>query len=450
MKHLGILAILFVLGCVAQAQDDLEISNIRIEMQTDVYGVTQQVIVGDIFNGGNMAYNDVTLTASVTDDETLVGEGFGYLVNQCGVALLDDALQPNETARFALPIDSDEMLSENQMEQATIDIVPSGTAIDPAPKDETAYTNVTPVSNQEVVSVEWQDDNTLRYGVGCDERIFTSYQWFEYALNTRKTTALIANPNALYLTDAVIQATSVTRLSANRQLENPALLDRSYFTYIPNTSKIVWQNDKHDLFVAERDGGTFRRQVHTILHQYSLRGFVFAPDGNFVAYYFGAYGEDVRYITVLWEGRLISRVLTFNTPSNTVPGLQNDGAKVIISGTFDGVTGYYLQSTISPEKELLFGIGEDELVGNHYPAPVHHRVDPTTSYVYIIRPIDGQATLQCYRYQTKTLTTLTVLPLNLQTDERAWAWLSPNGDTLAIGAKGRNGGLWLVDVDGCE
>jgi hypothetical protein len=38
------------------------------------------------------------------------------------------------------------------------------------------------------------------------------------------------------------------------------------------------------------------------------------------------------------------------------------------------------------------------------------------------------------------------LPLSLNSQSRAWTWLSPDGYMLALGANGTNGGLWLVDL----
>ncbi len=430
----------------------LVVDNLRVETQVDVYGIEQQVLLGDVTNNDTVAYSDVTLTGDVLNaEEEIIGEAFGYIVNACGVALLDDPLQPNETAVFALPLD---LYSEFEGDAAipeTFEVQASGieTTVEGNATNE-AIEGVNQISASEVVAVEWVASDVLLYGVGCDERIFTSYQWSRYDLTTERSTRLAANPNETFITEQTITATGVTRLTANRQLNDPTLLTRSFYSFIPNTTRIIWQNDKHDLYTAERDGSTGRREVHTFLHQYSLRGFVFSPDENFLAYYFGAYGEPVRYLTSTPNGSLQSDVITRNQMSSTVPGLQYDARRVIISGTLDGITGYYFQSAQTPQKELLFEIPEEELAGNNYPAPAYFRRDDETRFIYIIRPIEGQATLQCYHYEGKTLTTVTPLPLQLATDERAWAWLSPDGSQLAIAANGRHAGLWLVDIVGCE
>jgi hypothetical protein len=49
--------------------------------------------------------------------------------------------------------------------------------------------------------------------------------------------------------------------------------------------------------------------------------------------------------------------------------------------------------------------------------------------------------------QTRGLNTLTVLPIQLTTEDRAWTFLSPDGGTIALAANGLNGGLWLIDLD---
>ena len=85
--------------------------------------------------------------------------------------------------------------------------------------------------------------------------------------------------------------------------------------------------------------------------------------------------------------------------------------------------GYWFSSSISQQREFLFEV--EELAGNNYPAPVYYRRDENSRFIYIIRPIDGVATLQCYYREGEALRTLTTLPLQLGTNDRAWAWLSP-------------------------
>lgn len=421
---------------------------LTVTMQTDAYGIEQQVLQGTITNTGSTAMVDVTLSGEVLNAaDEVIGEVFGYTVNACGVALLDDPLQPEETAPFALPIDTYAEFSGQAALPVTFDLSASGTSV-PADRDQTpvGMKGVQQVASAEVVAVEWPARDVILYGVGCDDDIFSRYQWSRYDLNTKRSTRLPANPSATFLTDELVAATYVNIPTVDTRQEDPTLLNRSFLSFIPNTTRIVWQDDKHDLYTADRSGAINRREIHTFLHQYSLRGFLFTPETNLLAYYFGAYGEPVRYITANAGGVLLSNVITINPVSSTVPGVQYDGRRVIISGTFDGVTGYYFQSTQSPQKELLFEVSADELAGNNYPAPAYFRQDKDTRFIYVVRPVAGQAVLQCYHYEGQTLRTLTPLPLQLATDERAWSWLSPDGTQLAVAANGRHAGLWLVDL----
>jgi hypothetical protein len=427
--------------------DKFLITDVRVETMIDIYGVEEQVVVGNILNDNTQAYADVSLFAEALNaDDEVIGEAFGFIVNECGVALLDDPLKPQESAVFSLKLDLYSEFSGDDAIPVKFDVMPSGTLQDTETTSIEAIDGITQISNAEVVSAQWLDDNTLLYGTGCDERIFIDYVWSTYDLTSQESTSLDAHPSAGLVTEDFINASGVTRSAMNAQEQDPALLQRSYLTPIPNSTRFVWQDDIHELYTAGEDGRLGINEVHTYLHQYSLKGFVFTPDANFLAYYFGAYGEPVRYITARADGQLISDVITVNPVSNTVPGLWNDGFRAIISGVFDEGAGYYLQATNTPENELLFNIPEEELTGNNYPAPVYYRVDRATRYMYIIRPIDGVATLQCHFYEGKSTNTLTSLPLQLQSDERSWAWISPNGQTLAISANGRNSGLWLVDL----
>lgn len=433
---------LVFLPALAQETPNLVPQSTRFETQRDASGNDALFYVGEVFNQSSQAYENVQLMGDVLDSEAeVIGEVFGYLVTQCGFALLDYALQPQGMAHFALSVD----LYEEGATPDRVDLFISGTPIEPEATASAETPAITRVSPQEVVNVTWRDNDTLLYGVGCEDRVFTSYQWHEYTLSTQTDTLLEAHPDSAFLTDRWIEASAMTRLSSGAG-NLPALFDRSQIALSPYSARVVFQNDKNDLFIASRGDVPQRRLVHTILHQYTLKGILWTPQDNFLAYYFGAYGEPVRYFTANVYNGLISQVLTVNTPSNTVPSPQNDGERVVISGTFDGVTGYFFQSTRSPQRELLFEIDPESLAGNHYPAPAYVRVDNQTRYLYIIRPIDGVATLQCFHYEAKTLSTLTPLPLNLATDERAWSWLSPSGEYLAISAKGKHSGLWVVNL----
>jgi len=90
--------------------------------------------------------------------------------------------------------------------------------------------------------------------------------------------------------------------------------------------------------------------------------------------------------------------------------------------------------------ELLF---EAELPGNNYPAPI-----VAGDLIYVIRPLEGVPTLQCFNRRTGDLRTVTALPLQLTRAARAWAWLSPGGARLALAMNGTEGGVWWLDLAG--
>jgi hypothetical protein len=436
MRYFLLLFLVFAIACQAQGEAlvafDEEIVN-----QIDAFGLEQRLLIGKIRNDSDEAYANISV----------FGEAFGYVVDECGEAILDFPLQPEQERSFLASV---ELFEEGEI--ASYELVVDGTATEAEATPEIAVTEaVRKVAGGEVVLVEWEDADNLRYGVGCDNSLFTTYDWYRYQLENELISPLEESPNAQYITDAFIHQTGINQLTQGSR-EDETLIERSFLSFPTQTPRIVYQTDIHTIVTAENDG-SFKRVVHTALSQFSLQGFVWSPLGNFVAYYFGAYGEPVRYFTASPVNGRISVPLQDNTPSATVPGLSDDGQRVIISGTYTtiengDVTGYWLSSTISQQRELLFEV--DELAGNNYPAPVYYRRDEETRFIYIIRPIEGVATLQCYHYEGQELSTLTTLPLQLESNERAWAWISPDNTKLAIGANGNHGGLWMVDLEAFE
>lgn len=432
------------LGVISAQDGALVAENVALALRPNAFGQEVWVIEGDLLNTANdVAYTRVQLFADVLDEAgEVIGEAFGYLVNTCGFALVDDPLQPQARRSFALSVDLYEDATP-----ARAELFPQGQATTPEAERPPLHVAITRLSEREVVSAEWRD-GALLYGVGCDERVFLTYDWYAYDESTAISTRLDAHPDAPLVDETFIRITGLNRLPSGD--EDNTLITRSALSFSPYSRRVFYQNAINNVYTADEINPSDRSLVHTILHQYTLKGVQWTQDDNFLAYYFGAYGEPVRYIVGRGRGQLISQVLTRNTPSSTIPAPQYDGQRVLISGTFDGITGYYLQATQSPQRELLFEIMPEELVGNHYPAPVYYRKDISNRFFYIIRPIDGIATLQCYHYEAKTLHTLTTLPLQLATDERAWAWLNADNTRLAIGAKGRHSGLWLVDLTAFE
>lgn len=443
-------ALLMLLGAAlaTQAQTEpLVAENLQLETQLDAFGLESQILSGLLRNTGDDAFADIEIFAELYDaDDELIGEGFGFVVNECGVALLDAPLQPDQSQLFQATVD----LFMPDAEVERIEIFPEGDVTEPETAPDAEISDaVVRISRQEVVSVEWADDSQgLRYGVGCDGQVFTTYDWYQYDREADESEALDASPNEQFITDAFLQQTGINQITQSR-LDNPELFETSYLTFPTQSNRVVYQTDINTVITSEQDG-SFKRVVHGVLSRYSLQGFNWSPEGNFVAYYFGAFGEPVRYFTASASQNLISGLLPNNTLSATVPGLVNDARRVIIGGTFAGaggeeITGYWLSSVITGQRELLFEV--DELPGNNYPAPAYYLKDPSTRYIYVVRPIDGQATLQCFYREENELTTLTALPLQLGDDERAWTWLSPDFNTLALGANGVHGGLWLIDLN---
>ncbi|MGJ3239259.1 MAG: hypothetical protein ACFE0Q_11180 [Anaerolineae bacterium] len=433
------------IACVFAQDEELQSNRIMLETRVNAFGIEETVLVGNIVNAGDMAYENVQVFGDILDDdEVVIGELFGFLVDQCGEAITDSPLQPGQSRQFLATVD---LFDEGTPER--FELFPQGMTVEPedAPQRDIAEA-ITQVAMGEVVRVEWEDETTLRYAIGCDEDLFTSYDWYRYNLESSIITPLDENPNAQYITESFIQQTGINMITQGNGFDE-TLINRSYLTFPTQSSRIVYQTDINTVLTAEVDG-SFKRVIHTVLSQFSLQGFVWSPLGNFVATYFGAYGEPVQYFTASSSQSLISALLPNNTPSVTIPGLTDDGRSVIIGGTFadnndDEVTGYWLSSAITQQRELLYAV--DELPGNNYPAPAYYRQDANTRYIYTIRPIEDVPTLECFYREESELTTLSELPLQLDTDERAWSFLSPDNGYLAIASNGDHGGLWLVDLN---
>lgn len=425
------------LGARLQTPDLVAVSA-EVVTVSDIFGGERQVVQGQLSNNGQSAYQNIAITVEAIDGNgEIIGEGFGYIVNACGDALLDEALQPAATARFSADF---EQFSDGDIAQLTV--TASGEPIAPRQLDiSQIYSGLRGVTNREVALVEWLDPNNLRYGVGCAGDVFTNLDWYAYDVAQGLITP-IEHPNAAQVTEAFILQTGINKLSQSGE-EAPFLYERSFLTFPTTARRVVYQNDLHTIISAEVDG-SFKRLIHEGLHPYSLQGFIWLPQGRFLAYYFGAYGDPVRYFTANVEGQLISALVEDVTPSVTVPGPTEDGLYAVISGTFEQGTGYYLKSTSYDENIFLF---EAEPPGNNWPAPIYYRKSDTERYIYVVRPVDGVPTLQCFERDANVLHTLTRLPFQLDTDERAWSWVAPDYSQLAISANGMDGGLWLVDLN---
>jgi hypothetical protein len=440
LNKLFMITIMLSLSTTVFAQSTLELvaADIAIVETQDIYGQTVQMVEGRLVNEGMSAYGSISLSAQAYDrTDEFVGEGFGVLINACGAGLpFDFVQQPGESRPFAISL---ELFEAN----ATIDRVEvsaTGEAVAANGSDTAPLAQgIEQVSSQEVVAVEWESATTLRYAIGCERDLFIDWRWQRYDLTTERNVR-IEHPNADDVTDA---------LREQLLLQDPLIFANSRLRFAPiSGERLVYQDRINDVWTAARVGN-FQRRLQTLLNSYSLQGYLWLPEDRFLAYYYGGYGDPVRYFVADAEGRLYGQGPLGNRPSVTVPGVTTDGLRAIISGTFDDVTGYYIDIRTQGFFELLF---ETELPGNNYPPPVPllNEAGDRVTQIYLIRPVDGEPRLQCFvrpEDGENTLIDLAPLPLNIAIDERAWTFLSPNERIIALSANGINGGLWLINLD---
>lgn len=436
VMRIALLAIgywLLAVGLPVAAQESLPLTATApiLEQRVNAFGVSEWIATGTVKNEGETAYLDVVLEADVTDSSgEIVGAGFGVLVDACGLGVTPDrALEPGESAAYFMTLE----LDKDGLVPAALTLSVEGTETAPAAINPfLTYRDITTVYTGDVARVEWTKQGALRFATGCSDNVYTNWNWFGVDLETGEA-ALIDPPYP----DVLIPETLDLLV-----LEDEEDILHARIAFHPDTRRFAFQDPLNMMLTAESDG-TFQRLAWDNLWSYSLRGYVWMPDERFLAYYFGAFGEPVRYFTGSMAGQNISVEVAGVTPSLIVPGPTPDGARVVLAQTVDGVTGYYLVSTTNPDSQrLLF---EGTAPGNNYPGPVFNAVSNPV-YIYVVRDIEGQARLQCFNLTAETLHSLTVLPLTLTPDESAWSALSPDGNLLALGAEGRHGGLWLIDL----
>ena len=428
---LVMLVLLSAFSAGAQELPELLLMNTEVGAQPDGFGGETPIVVGDLFNHGSDAYVNINIFVEALDaDDKVIGEGFGYLVDACGTALLDYALPPGRIQTFSAPF---EVFAAGQVANVKLSFDAEPVSLESSPTVDAPA--VHQIATGEVVMLEWLDAQTLIYGVGCAGDVFTELEWWRYSLSDGSTSE-IEHPDAARVTPEMLKLADVTLVSQSGD-QNPDLFYNSHLTYSPSARRVVYQNDLHSIYSAEPDG-SYRRVIHRNLHRHSLRGFLWALNpGVFLAYYFGFYGEPVYYFTADSDGQMRSAWLENLPPSLIVPGPAPDGYAAVVGAREGDVSGYYWQGTYG-DAELLF---EAELPGNNYPAPV-----VTRNEIYIVRPLVGVPTLQCFGRRSRALTTISALPLRLTRESRTWAWLSPDGRKLALAMNGVDGGLWWVET----
>ena len=420
----------------AAQNDALQAEDISIETRQDIYGFEHLVATGHLRNDGDEAYRNITLQASALDaGGEVVGGGIGYLVNACGAGVLPDfALQPDHVQPFEIILELDD--PEARIDR--LDISAGGEPEAPTPLDIDPIPGIRQIADAEVIAVEWLEPLALRYGVGCPRDLFTTLDWYHYSLRTH-TALPTLHPRARDVTDTLIQRMNVAE---------PGRIDDSMLTFAPNSTRLLYQGEANRFYTAAANG-TFQRVIYDDLYNRTLQGILWLGGDRFLAYYFGAAGDPVYYFTATAAGQPVSLAPPNLPLSRIVPGASPDGRRAVIAGTFDGETGYFLTSLVNTSQpQLLF---EAEPAGNNWPAPLFlsgQGTDgaPGREVIYLARPVDGEARLQCFNLREGGPTDLTALPLDLSFEDRAWWWLSPDGQTIALAANGAHSGLWLIDL----
>lgn len=416
--------------------EGLQAINITSHEQQDIYGQNIQVAVGEVLNNSELPYANISLSAQVFDAEgEQIGEGYGYLVDICDAGLLPDyVLLPARAQRFYIPLE----LYEAGLEIETVQVAAEGQQVS---IEETAaeIAGITRISEAEVVDVIWNGPRSLDYAVGCPRDMESEWAWHRYNRMNQRDQA-VAYASAEVVTPELLEILD---------LSEPLIYQNSRLSFAPSGTRLVYQDRVNRFYTAATDG-RFQRQIHGSLNNRSLQTIEWLDDDRFIARYFGAFGDPVLYFTANAEGLAISPAPANNPPSVILPGASRDGRRVIIAGAFDteageDITGYYIHVLTNGFFELLF---EAAPPGLNYPQPIPivDAEEDVVSYIYILRPVNGENRLQCFNRGEGRLVDLTSVPLALADGDRSGMWLSPDGSIIAIAATGTNSGLWLVDL----
>jgi hypothetical protein len=417
----------------AAAQDEgaLVAQDVAVVPKIDIYGQEILFAQGSLANQDAVAYTNMNLEAIAYDaDDEVIGGGFGYLVNACGAGLLPDfALQPDTAHSFAVPLE----LDEEGLTVERVEITALGDASDPTTAAAPfLLPGITEVSEAEVIDVEWVDEENLRFAAGCWRDLFDKWSWRDYNVRTGVQHPIEA-PNAQYITPAMRQQLGLT---------DDVYFSNSKLNFQPNGRRMLYQNEINTFYSAEPDG-SFKRLMLDLMSTKTLQGITWLNEGAFIAYYYGATGDPVFYFTGNVDGRVLSERPENNPTSLIAPGASPNGQRIVFAAEQEGQTGYYLKQAAYPGATLLF---EADVPGNNWPGPLVEQDIDGRTFIYVALPEENGAQMSCFNQTTGELHELSALPLNLATDERAWWFLSPENNMIALAADGIHGGLWLIDL----
>ena len=167
------------------AQDEplMLLLDTQIGMQPDGFGGETQIVTGELYNHDLGAYRNINLFIEAYDqDENLIGEGFGFLVDACGTALLDYALPPGRSQAYSAPF---ELFDGGEVARVAVRIDADHAEPEEKPDGEMPAAHL--VDSREAVMLQWLDDDALIYGLGCADDVFTELDWWLYVANRSKS-----------------------------------------------------------------------------------------------------------------------------------------------------------------------------------------------------------------------------------------------------------------------
>lgn len=406
--------------------------DVEIVERIGMFDQPEQIVEGQLVNDGSAAYAEISVTAEAYDaDDALIGEGFGVLTNACGAGLLDAVIFPGESARFSAPLE----LFETDAEIDRVEIVVSAalSEVDPMPPDD-LVPGLRTIFTGEAVMVEfWGEEGTL-FASGCLRDPFYEWTWYRVDSDQEGYTE-VEHPRTERIDPELLQRRLLLR--------DDLAWENAFIRFMPDGFRFVYQDHVNTMYTAAAPGAAIRA-LHSRLNSYTLQGIYWLPQGRFLAYHYGAFGDQVIYFTADVDGRLISPSPLQNPPSAIVPGVSTDGRRVVIAGDYEDGTGYYLYVVTNGFFEKLFSV---EPPGNNYPAPLllTDLEDNLVTRVYFAQRVDDQARLTCFNRGTGELFDMGALPIRLAQDERAWMWVTPEDDQFILAANGQHGGVWAID-----